>query len=188
MGAAGRSFAGRSTYRLCGRFASRGPSIIFNSSFFILNLRFRKGTAAARSRPRAESCSSTSQTRPLDCGLASVRMPVAIEMLAGKIGRAATGGPQPPGSGGPQLLCVAAPSAGCVPKTEKRICGFCKKPTRSSLKKKTFRIFRNVSSVEVAGVEPASKQGTRKLSTRLVAVSSFSPYPAGDCLIRGPVP
>jgi len=42
--------------------------------------------------------------------------------------------------------------------------------------------------VEVAGVEPASKQGTRKLSTRLVAVSSFYPGLAGDGLTRVPVP
>ncbi len=38
-------------------------------------------------------------------------------------------------------------------------------------KKKTLRIVvRNVFMVEVAGVEPASKQGTRKLSTRLAVV------------------
>ena len=42
--------------------------------------------------------------------------------------------------------------------------------------------------VEVAGVEPASKQGTRKLSTRLSAVSSFSPGLAGGDRTRGPVP
>ena len=40
--------------------------------------------------------------------------------------------------------------------------------------------------VEVAGVEPASKQGTQKLSTRLVTVSSFSAYPAGNSLTCGP--
>ena len=40
--------------------------------------------------------------------------------------------------------------------------------------------------VEVAGVEPASKQGTRKLSTRLVTVSSFSVHPAGNSLTYGP--
>ena len=42
------------------------------------------------------------------------------------------------------------------------------------------------SKVEVAGVEPASKQGTRKLSTRLVTVSSFSVHPAGNSLTYGP--
>ena len=42
--------------------------------------------------------------------------------------------------------------------------------------------------VEVAGVEPASKQGTRKLSTRLVVVSSFYPNLADDNRIRIPVP
>lgn len=42
--------------------------------------------------------------------------------------------------------------------------------------------------VEVAGVEPASKQGTRKLSTRLSAVSSFYPGLAGGNLTRIPVP
>ena len=44
------------------------------------------------------------------------------------------------------------------------------------------------TNVEVAGVEPASKQGTRKLSTRLSAVSSFYPGLAGGNLTRIPVP
>ena len=42
--------------------------------------------------------------------------------------------------------------------------------------------------VEVAGVEPASKQGTRKLSTRLAATWSFYPGPAGGRLTEVPVP
>jgi len=42
--------------------------------------------------------------------------------------------------------------------------------------------------VEVAGVEPASKQGTRKLSTRLAAVWSFYPGLAGGNRTRVPVP
>ena len=43
-------------------------------------------------------------------------------------------------------------------------------------------------SVEVAGVEPASKQGTRKLSTRLATVSSFYLHLAGGNRTQVPVP
>ncbi len=61
---------------------------------------------------------------------------------------------------------------------------------RGNPRPETSRGNRNVphAQVEVAGVEPASKQGTRKLSTRLVAVSSFYPSLAGDSLTRVPVP
>ncbi len=46
----------------------------------------------------------------------------------------------------------------------------------------------SISIVEVAGVEPASKQGARKLSTRLSAVWSFSRGLAGGNLTPSPVP
>lgn len=42
--------------------------------------------------------------------------------------------------------------------------------------------------VEVAGIEPASKQGTQKLSTRLAVTSSSSLNPAVGRQIKGPVP
>ena len=42
-------------------------------------------------------------------------------------------------------------------------------------------------SVELEGVEPSSKQGTRRLSTCLSVISSFSPYPAYGSPIRSPV-
>lgn len=51
-----------------------------------------------------------------------------------------------------------------------------------------FALFVSGTLVEMAGVEPASKQGTRKLSTRLSAVSSFYPGLAGGNLTRIPVP
>ena len=43
---------------------------------------------------------------------------------------------------------------------------------RKSRNSQNYRIFLITTwfSVEVAGVEPASKQGTRKLSTRLAAI------------------
>ena len=44
-----------------------------------------------------------------------------------------------------------------------------------------------VTSVELEGVEPSSKQGTRRLSTCLSVISSFSPYPAYGSPIRSPV-
>jgi len=56
------------------------------------------------------------------------------------------------------------------------------------IQKATFRKTGTSPNVEVAGVEPASKQGTRKLSTRLSAVSSFYPGLAGGNLTRIPVP
>ncbi|CVI70391.1 hypothetical protein BN3659_01852 [Alistipes sp. CHKCI003] len=40
--------------------------------------------------------------------------------------------------------------------------------------------------VELAGVEPASKQGARRLSTRLAAIRSFFPFTAGGSLARDP--
>ena len=43
------------------------------------------------------------------------------------------------------------------------------------------------TSVELEGVEPSSKQGTRRLSTCLSVISSFSPYPAYGSPIRSPV-
>ena len=58
-------------------------------------------------------------------------------------------------------------------------------PSATSTRKKAHQR-RAKFRVEVAGVEPASKQGTRKLSTRLVTVSSFSSHPAGNSLTRSP--
>ncbi len=51
-----------------------------------------------------QSLAARKPARPLGCGV-----------TASKIDRAAIGGTQPPGGGGPQLLCVIAPSAGCAP-------------------------------------------------------------------------
>ena len=56
------------------------------------------------------------------------------------------------------------------------------------IQKATFWKTGTSPNVEVAGVEPASKQGTRKLSTRLSAVSYFYPGLAGGNLTRIPVP
>ena len=56
-----------------------------------------------------------SELRPWGCS--SPQPPIAAEMVAGKIGRAATGSPQPPPPGGGLLLMVAGPSArlqGCL--------------------------------------------------------------------------
>ena len=44
-----------------------------------------------------------------------------------------------------------------------------------------------ILSVDLEGVEPSSKQGTRRLSTCLSVISSFSPYPAYGSPIRSPV-
>ncbi len=50
-----------------------------------------------------------------------------------------------------------------------------------------FFIVFHQTFVELEGVEPSSKQGTRRLSTCLSVISSFSPYPAYGSPIRSPV-
>ena len=78
------------------------------------------------------------------------------------------------------------PSDRVLLKSEKRDEALQSKMPR--IQKATFRKTGTSPNVEVAGVEPASKQGTRKLSTRLSAVSSFYPGLAGGNLTRIPVP
>ena len=67
---------------------------------------------AARSPPGWRVVSSRpagplEQARPPGCGLVS-----------NEINRAAIGGPQPPGGGGPQFVAERAPSAGCAPSSQ----------------------------------------------------------------------
>ena len=78
--------------------AQMSPADLLNFEFRILNHEFAvpNGTAAARSRPLAEGCSSTSQAPPLGCGLVpSLGRSARAERAAASRG------------GGPLLLIVA---------------------------------------------------------------------------------